>query len=632
MKSKLLILLFVIATSRLWAADSLVFKLWPTGAPESNGFTTAEKQLPGGRVADVSDPELIVFPGYYPNGKAIIMCPGGGYIRLAMAHEGTDMAQWFNRRGITYAVLKYRMPNGHPDVPLADAMQAVRLMKRHAAEWGVTTIGIMGASAGGHLASTLATHYTADTRPDFQILFYPVIDMHSHRGSTVALLGNNPSDALLHKYNNEEHVDSLTPPAFLMLSADDRTVGTDGALRYFRALNRHNVPVSMHIYPNGGHGWGFHDSFMWKHDWTTELSDWLRQLETGKKDNGDIDVGKMSWRRVANSLPDSFYASRTAQDIADRIVYYQQESGGWTKNINYHFAYTPEQMLQLKKNLAGPTIDNGATTQELRYLARVYQYKPEKKWRKAFLRGVEYLLEAQYPNGGWPQFWPKRNIDNGLNYSARITFNDNAMVNVMNLLKSLYTGDKPYASLRLDKKLLERCRQAFDRGVDCILKCQIRVNGKPTVWCAQHDENTFAPAKARAYELPSFSGSESADIVRLLMSIDKPSQEVVEAVNGAVDFFRTHEIRNIKTEHFINEQGNNDMRVVPELGNVMWARFYDLDTQKPFFCGRDGVKHQSVYDIERERRAGYCWYTDAPSRVLKAYPKWLKRVGMLSGK
>lgn len=624
MKHLLLLTLTLLTASAVNAADSLVFKLWPNGAPESNGITTPEIKMEGGRVANISDPELIVFPGFYPNGTAVIMCPGGGYYRLAMAHEGTDMAQWFNRRGITYAVLKYRMPNGHPNVPLADAMQAMRIMRSHAAEWGVTKVGIMGASAGGHLASTLATHYTADTRPDFQVLFYPVIDMKSHKGSTMLLLGKNPADSLITKFDNSLHVDSLTPPAFIMQSADDHTVGSAGLLAYFKALQRNKVPVSLHVYPTGGHGWGFQDSFVWKHDWTTELADWLSSL--GKDSNKKFDVQKMSWRKVSTSMPDSFYTTTEAQQIADRVVYYQQPSGGWAKNVNYHFAYTPEQMQQKKNSLGGATIDNESTTQELEYLARVYKSKPEKRWRNAFIKGVEYILDAQYANGGWPQYWPKKNIDNGLDYSAHITYNDDAMVNVMNLLKDLYTGKSLYVPLKLDKKLLQRCHKAFDKGVSCILATQIRVDGKPTVWCAQHDEVTLKPASARAYELESFDGGESADIVELLMRIDNPSDSIIEAVNGAVDFFKTHEIKDITTEHFINKYGADDMRVVPDKGNVMWARFYDLDTQKPFFCGRDGVKRASVYDIERERRTGYGWYTQAPAKVLKKYPKWLKKI------
>lgn len=628
MKSLLFLVLTLLAPVAASAADSLVFRLWPNGAPESNGITTPEVQMEAGRVGNVSDPVLIVYPCLYPNGTAVIMCPGGGYYRLAMAHEGTDMAQWFNRQSITYAVLKYRMPNGHANVPLSDAMQAMRIMRSHATDWGVKRIGIMGASAGGHLASTLATHYTADTRPDFQVLFYPVINMKSHGGSTKLLLGDNPADSLIQKFDNSLHVDSLTPPAFIMQSADDHTVGSAGLMAYYSALQRNKVPVSLHVYPTGGHGWGFSNSFKWKQDWTAELADWLSQLNSYSNNNKkeETDVQNMPWHRVALSMPESFYASKEAQDIADRVIFYQKPSGGWAKNVNYHFAFTPERMKQLRDELNGPTIDNSSTTQELKYLAHVYKWKHEKRWREAFLKGVEYMLDAQYANGGWPQYWPERNIDNGLDYSFHITYNDDAMVNVMDMLKAIYTGDSLYTALRLDKKTLRRCKEAFDKGVGCILATQIRVDGKPTVWCAQHDEVTLKPASARAYELPSFSGAESVGIVELLMNIDNPSDSVIEAVKGAINFFKTHEVYNFRTERFINGDGARDVRLVPAPGNVLWARFYDLDTQKPYFCGRDGVKRATLFDIPRERRSGYSWYTNNPQRVLNLYPKWLKKI------
>lgn len=615
------------------AADSLVYKLWPNGAPEPNGLTGPEQVASGDRVSNVSEPTLTVYRSFYPNGLAIIACPGGGYVRLAMNHEGHDMAQWMTQMGVTYAVLKYRMPNGHPRVPLADAMQAMRIIRAHASEWGVTTVGIMGASAGGHLASTLATHYTAETRPDFQILFYPMISYAGakdrFKGRPNPLLGTNPGDDLIREYSNELHVDSLTPPAFILMSSDDRSVGVGGALAYYQALVRNRVPATLHIYPDGGHGWGYLDSFKWKQEWTGEMQKWLSLLKNGTQsgDTGkETDPQKLSWRQVSRFMPEAFYATREAQDIAARVIYYQFPSGGWMKNVNYHYNYTPQQMQELKSTLLGPTIDNESTMQEMKFLAHVYQNKPDKKWRNAFIKGVNYLLDAQYDNGGWPQFWPKKSIDNGLDYSTHITYNDDAMVNVMNMLKALYSDDPQYAALKLDRKLKERCRQAFDRGVSCILKTQIRVNGEPTVWCAQHDEVTLRPANARAYELASFSGSESVGILQLLMNIENPSEDIIRAVKGGVKWLREHEIKGIKTERYRNEKGMNEVRVVPAEGNIVWARFYDLDTQKPYFCGRDGIKRESIYQIERERRAGYGWYTQAPAKVLKAYPKWLRKV------
>lgn len=275
------LLLFV--TTMLSAQNTLELPLWPAGAPNSNGLTGTEEDLDGGRVANVVTPSITVYKANKPNGMAIIMCPGGGYARLAMNHEGHDMAPWLNAQGITYVVLKYRMPNSHYEVPLSDAEQAIRLVRQHAAEWGVRPdrIGIMGASAGGHLAASLANLYSSDeTRPDFQILFYPVISMQpgiTHGGSRQNLLGENPSQELENKYTLEKQVNERTPQAFIMLSADDGAVPPANGIHYFEALLQHQVPATLHVYPTGGHGWGFRDAFTYKRQWTGELEKWLRE-------------------------------------------------------------------------------------------------------------------------------------------------------------------------------------------------------------------------------------------------------------------------------------------------------------------------------------------------------------------
>lgn len=172
----------------------------------------------------------------------------------------------------------------------------------------------------------------------------------------------------------------------------------------------------------------------------------------------------------------------------------------------------------------------------------------------------------------------------------------------------------------------QQARASFDKGIGCILKTQIRVDGKPTVWCAQHDEHTFVPAPARAYELASFSGAESASIVALLMSIPHPSPEIVAAVKGAVAWFETHAVKDIRVERVPDGSPKGDARVVSAPGNILWARFYDLETGKPFFCGRDGVKHATLAEIEKERRGGYSWYTNAPQHVLDRYAKWISGI------
>lgn len=257
--------------------------LWPDGAPTANGLEGTPEKIDGNRISNVSQPVLYVFPAAVQDGMMIIDCPGGGYQRLAFAHEGTDMAEWFNSMGITYAVLKYRMPNGVKEVPLEDGRRAIEIARSRAAEWGVDPhkVGIMGGSAGGHFAATLATMYgDAEHRPDFQILLYPVISMGdiTHRGSRDHLLGKNPTAEEIELYSLANRVDADTPPAFIAVSADDKAVPARNSLEYAEALIAAKVPVSLHVYPTGGHGWGFRDDFPCKPLWTSELAAFLSDL------------------------------------------------------------------------------------------------------------------------------------------------------------------------------------------------------------------------------------------------------------------------------------------------------------------------------------------------------------------
>lgn len=340
--------------------------------------------------------------------------------------------------------------------------------------------------------------------------------------------------------------------------------------------------------------------------------------------NISTDIDRLSWGKVANGMPASWYAGEQAEAIADQLLARQMDCGGWQKNIPYHRLLSPDELSRVRRTGPGATIDNGATTTEMRFLARVYGATGEARYKEGFLKGLGYLFEAQYANGGWPQFYPPRAEGH---YSSHITYNDNAMVNVLYVLRDVAENRAPYDALGLDDATRERARSAFDRGIACILKTQIRVNGEPTVWCAQHDEHTFAPAPARAYELVSFSGSESAGIVRLLMSLPHPSPEVVAAVKGAVKWFEAHEVKDIRVEKLHAGTPQRDARVVAAPGNVLWARFYDLKTERPFFCDRDGIKRDTLSEVGQERRGGYAWYTDAPRHVIDAYPGWLESIG-----
>ena len=229
---------------------------------------------------EYTEATLTIYPAKKPNGQAIIACPGGGYAGVATTHEGHDMATWFNTLGITYAVLHYRMPYGKHEIPLSDAHQAIRYMRKNAEQFGFNQLGIMGSSAGGHLASTAATHFDAETRPDFQILFYPVVTMteYTHQGSKDNLLGKNPREELVKLYSNELQVTEQTPPAFIMHSSDDTVVPVQNTLDYYLSLCKHGVPASVHFYPIGGHGWGYNESFPYKAQWKDEMEKWLREI------------------------------------------------------------------------------------------------------------------------------------------------------------------------------------------------------------------------------------------------------------------------------------------------------------------------------------------------------------------
>lgn len=255
------------------AAGPASIHIWPDGAPNDHGIKATEEEKTDWNVVD--DPLLYIYPSADPDGLVVLMTPGGGYRHLGMENEGFSFTPWFNRQDITTAILQYRMPRGHDDVPLSDVHQAMRLLRER---YPNSRIGIMGFSAGGHLASTAATHYTDSvTRPDFQILYYPVVTMGkgTHAGSRNHLLGDNPSSEKIKYYSNELQVTSDTPPAFILHSSDDTVVPVSNSLNYYKALVDAGVPASMHIYPVGGHGWGWWDGFKYKPMWAAELEYWL---------------------------------------------------------------------------------------------------------------------------------------------------------------------------------------------------------------------------------------------------------------------------------------------------------------------------------------------------------------------
>lgn len=284
-----------------WSQD-MVLKVWPNGAPNDNGIKEPEEKYDGVRVRKVSVAELYVFlPQKSENtGVGVVICPGGGYGILAMDHEGYDMAKWLADRGIAGIVLKYRMPNGNHEVPSSDARQAMRIVRANAASWGINPdkIGLAGSSAGGHLASTVGTQFDLGNknskdileqiscRPDFLLLLYPVITFNEsfgHMGSRKNLIGETNNSELVEKYSNELHVTPQTPPTFMVLADNDKAVVPRNSIEFYMALKKNNVPAEMHIFAEGGHGFGMHKNNIPTDNWPNLFYNWLTTMKIVQK-------------------------------------------------------------------------------------------------------------------------------------------------------------------------------------------------------------------------------------------------------------------------------------------------------------------------------------------------------------
>lgn len=255
--------------------------LWTNGLPNSNGV---DKQ-PWNDQERNYKPSIRVFlpQDSVRNGMAILVCPGGGYRMLSLAQEGYDWAQYLTPKGIATIVLSYRMPNGHKEVPMSDATEAMRIIRENAEKWGINPqkVGILGSSAGGHLASTIATHSEEATRPNFQVLFYPVISMDksiTHMDSHNCFVGENATKEQEDAYSNALQVNAQTPPAIMLLSDDDGLVPPANAAEYYLALKKAKVKSAIHVYPSGGHGWGCGPRFRYHNEMMKDLFDWLDAL------------------------------------------------------------------------------------------------------------------------------------------------------------------------------------------------------------------------------------------------------------------------------------------------------------------------------------------------------------------
>jgi len=306
--------------------------------------------------------------------------------------------------------------------------------------------------------------------------------------------------------------------------------------------------------------------------------------------------------------PDEWFATNEGREALANILSWQTSHGDWAKNVD-----TSSPKGSGKETSAAGTFDNGATTGELRVLARAHRLTGDESCKSAFLRGFDHLLKAQYANGGWPQFFPL-----SAKYHRHITFNDGTMVGLMEFLQDA-ESNHDFAFLDEDRR--KGAVRAVDRGVECIVQCQIIIAGVPTVWCAQHDAETLAPAQARTYEHPSLSGAESAGILIFLMRLEEPTPEVIRAVNAGAAWFESAKIEGYR----YNKSHDEPALMKDPAASPIWARFYEIESNRPIFSDRDGVVKYDLAGIGSERRGGYTWYGNWGDRVAKAYLEWPHR-------
>ena len=322
--------------------------------------------------------------------------------------------------------------------------------------------------------------------------------------------------------------------------------------------------------------------------------------------------------RLDTTRSDEWFRSDEAARIAAAIRSYQHYDGGWSKNID------PSTAVRLPGQLFGAgkrnqsTLDNGATVPQIRFLARAYRVTGREADRAAVESGIAWVLAAQYPNGGWPQIYPLAG-----SYHDAITYNDGATVHALGLMRDV-AAERPDFEW-LDPDTLSRARAALTLGVQCILKSQVRVDGYLTAWCQQHDPRTLAPVAARAFEMVSLSSKESSDILDFLVTLNPTDPAILASMAGAADWLRAAAIKDSR----IVRDAENGYALQPYPGaDPVWARFYEIGSNRPIFGDRDGSVHYDIAAISPERRKGYAWYVTDPQSALRRYEKWLgKRQG-----
>jgi len=335
-------------------------------------------------------------------------------------------------------------------------------------------------------------------------------------------------------------------------------------------------------------------------------------------------------KRMINPMPGKpQYQPNQLAEIGDNMILFQKDNGGWPKNYDFFAILTDAQKdsVRSKHHEENTTFDNGTIYTHIAALSVIYKATHTEKYRDAAIKGLHFLLKAQYGNGGWPQYYP---IEKN-NYSSEITYNDGAFEGIMELLRDMLTGLPQYDYLEAADR--QKVEQAFNKGIDCIVKTQINDAGVPTAWCQQYDEHTLQPAWARKFEPASICNSESADLVLFLMNLDHPDQRVIDAVQYAVKWFQDSKIYNTRVDIISAPKMETPFRtsttdrvvVHDTTAAPIWTRYYELKTHKPLFCNRDSKVVYSLAEVTRERRDGYAWYTYAPQKVLNKYHDWQKK-------
>jgi len=288
---------------------------------------------------------------------------------------------------------------------------------------------------------------------------------------------------------------------------------------------------------------------------------------------GAEDVTSLKWADVCNGrMSANWYGSDEAQQIADVVLSVQKDNGGWMKNDQLHKLTDSEKKKLQNERYTHSCLDNGATTQEMRFLARVYQQTQNAAYKDAFTKALHMIFSAEKGCGGWSQYWP---LSGNGSYQDYITFNDDLMTNVMMVLDEIASNKGIFANMASDEDR-QHCEKSYQKAIDVIIKCQVDDNGTPAAWCGQHDTTTFLPAEGRPHELPSVSGYESANLLSYLMTIEKPSEALQKTIHTAVAWLDAHKIDGKAVEDFVNDNGENDRRIVDKPGSAIWGRFIQL--------------------------------------------------------